>query len=67
MPGELKTLYTTYSPALIEWMVGAGVVAFGLTAFTLGVNFLKVVDHGVEKEAVTEKVPATQTVPAMGD
>ena len=67
LPGELKTLYTTYSPALIEWMVGAGVVAFGLTAFTLGVNFLKVVDHGVEKEAVTEKVPATQTVPAMGD
>ena len=67
LPGELEIFYTTYSPALIEWMVGAGVIAFGLTAFTLGVNFLKVVDHGVEKVAVTEKVPATKTVPAMGD
>ena len=67
LPGELETLYTTYSPALIEWMVGAGVIAFGFMAFTLGVNFLKVVDHGVEEETVAEQAPATQAVPAIGD
>jgi Ni/Fe-hydrogenase subunit HybB-like protein len=66
LPKEIETMYTTYSPALIEWLVGAGVVAFGMTAFTLGVRYLKIVDHGVE-ELETEEVPAAGTVPAMGD
>ena len=45
---EITAIYTTYMPNLIEFMVGAGVVAFGLMAFTLGVQFLKVVDHAAE-------------------
>jgi molybdopterin-containing oxidoreductase family membrane subunit len=66
LPKEIETMYTTYSPALIEWLVGAGVVAFGMMAFTLGVRYLKVVDHGVEK-LETEEVPAVEAIPAMGD
>ncbi len=48
---EINTIYTTYVPNLIEIMVGAGVVAFGLMAFTLGVQFLKVVDHASDDHA----------------
>jgi hypothetical protein len=33
---------------LIEWLVGVGVVAFGLIAFTFGVQHLEIVDHGLE-------------------
>ncbi len=38
--------YTSYSPSRIEMAAGAGVVAYGLLMFTLGVRYLKVVDHG---------------------
>jgi len=48
---EISTIYTTYMPNIIEVMVGAGVIAFGLMAFTLGVQFLKVVDHAAEDHA----------------
>ncbi len=53
---EISTMYTTYMPNLIEIMVGAGVIAFGLVAFTLGVQFLKVVDHASEEHA-HESIP----------
>lgn len=48
MPSNSVPLFTTYFPSLVEFAVGAGVVAFGLLAFTLGVKYLKVVNH--EKE-----------------
>jgi Ni/Fe-hydrogenase subunit HybB-like protein len=66
LPKTIETLYTSYRPALIEWLVGAGVVAFGLMAFTLGVQYLGIVDHGVEvntPEAMTD----VEAVPAIGD
>jgi Ni/Fe-hydrogenase subunit HybB-like protein len=66
LPKEIETMYTTYSPALIEWLVGGGVTAFGLMAFTLGVNYLKIVDHGVV-ETVSEPVLDAEAAPAMGD
>lgn len=47
----INTLFTSYTPALIEILVGAGVVAFGIMAFTLGVQFLKVVDHSLDDHA----------------
>lgn len=59
-----RPLYTSYTPSLVEIAAGAGVVAYGLLAFTLGVRYLKVVDHGVEPEAIhdtAERRPA----PAM--
>jgi molybdopterin-containing oxidoreductase family membrane subunit len=66
LPTELKTIYTSYKPALIEWLVGGGVVAFGLMAFTLGVQFLGIVNHGVE-EAALDEISAGEPVPSMGD
>jgi Ni/Fe-hydrogenase subunit HybB-like protein len=45
LPQGITTLYTRYTPSLIEILVGLGVVAYGLFGFTLGVKYLNVVDH----------------------
>ncbi len=45
LPQAIVARYTSYVPSLIEILTGAGVVAYGLAAFTLGVRYLKVVDH----------------------
>jgi len=66
LPKAIETMYTTYKPGLIEWLVGGGVVAFGLMAFTLGVQYLGIVNHGVE-ETAPEQVVEVESVPAMGD
>ena len=55
--------YTSYHPSLIEILSGAAIIAYGLTAFSLGVKFLRVVDHTlIEKEH--EKVHVEATEPA---
>jgi Ni/Fe-hydrogenase subunit HybB-like protein len=48
LPGEPSVGYTSYIPSLVEFLAGFGVVAYGLLAFSLGVRYLKVVDHQVE-------------------
>jgi len=52
--------YTTYVPSLIEILTGAGIVAYGAMAVTLGIRHLGVVDHTPEPEheGVLERVPA---------
>ena len=51
LPQGIIPLYTQYTPALIEIVVGVGVIAYALFAFTLGVRYLKVVDaEGTEVE-----------------
>jgi Ni/Fe-hydrogenase subunit HybB-like protein len=58
------TLYTSYVPSTIEIIVGAGIVAFGLIAFSLGVKYMAVVDHGVEKEPIVQGLqPETSLAP----
>lgn len=55
--------YTSYRPSLIEVMTGAAIIAYGLMAFSLGVKYLRVVDHSlVEAEHETVKVKATEPV-----
>ena len=62
LPQDLTPRYTTYTPALIEYVAGAGVIAYGLLGFTLGVRYLKIVDHGtVEAE---ELAPASSAATA---
>jgi Ni/Fe-hydrogenase subunit HybB-like protein len=61
LPQEIVARYTTYVPSLIEILAGAGVVAYGLLAFTIGVQWLGVVDHRDSHEEVTEAVPALAT------
>lgn len=58
LPQEITARYTTYTPSLIEFMSGFGIIAYGLLAFTLGVRYLDVVDHR-EMEQSEERV-ATQ-------
>jgi Ni/Fe-hydrogenase subunit HybB-like protein len=66
LPKGIETVYTTYKPALIEWLVGGGVVAFGIMTFTLGVQYLGIVDHGSE-EIVTDTIANIEQVPSIGD
>ena len=62
IPGQ-EIAYTSYKPSLIEIMSGAAIIAYGLTAFSLGVKYLRVVDHSlVEAEHKTLKVEATEPV-----
>lgn len=58
-PGEMIVQYTSYTPSLIEWAAGLGIIAFGLMAFSIGVKYLRVVDHrfvSEEHEVVTVNV-----------
>lgn len=47
---EFAPIYAQYSPSLIEFGAGAGIIAFGLLAFTFGVRYLNVVDHSKKVE-----------------
>ena len=69
LPGDLAVSYTSYRPALIEWLAGMGIIAYGLMLFSVGVRYLRVVDHTIYEEAhvpVAEQVPAHgQTIPTQ--
>jgi Ni/Fe-hydrogenase subunit HybB-like protein len=65
LPGEPVITYTAYRPSLIELLAGAGILSYGLLAFSLGVRFLKVVDHGAVELPAREPVSQSlQGVPA---
>jgi Ni/Fe-hydrogenase subunit HybB-like protein len=56
LPGQVGITYTKYVPSLIEFLAGFGVIAYGIMAVSLGVRYLKVVDHSeaYEDEEVGE-------------
>jgi Ni/Fe-hydrogenase subunit HybB-like protein len=58
--------YTAYRPSLIEFLSGAGIISYGLLAFSLGVRFLKVVDHS-QVRAHAEEAKTIKPVPVPGD
>jgi Ni/Fe-hydrogenase subunit HybB-like protein len=63
LPQQIIPLYTYYFPSLVEFVVGAAVIAFGALAFTLGVRYLKVIDHPpAEGEEIEEAKPAAVDV-----
>ncbi len=62
LPGQAEILYTSYTPSLVEWATGLGIIAFGMLAFSVGVKYLRVVDHRLtseEHETVDVKVGET--------
>jgi menaquinone reductase, integral membrane subunit len=62
IPGAAIT-YTSYHPSLIEILTGAAIITYGLTAFSLGVKYLRVVDHTlIESEHETVQVKTTEAV-----
>lgn len=58
----LPITYTSYRPSLVEILSGAAIIAYGLTAFSLGVKYLRVVDHTLIEEE-HEKVHVESTEP----
>jgi Ni/Fe-hydrogenase subunit HybB-like protein len=54
LPTQIEPMFTAYRPALVEVVVGLGVIAYGLLAFTLGVRYLRIVDHSTLPEVVEE-------------
>jgi len=67
LPGEPAVAYTAYRPSLIEFLSGAGIISYGLMAFSLGVRYLKVVDHNVVKVHVEESKAVVEAIPVPGD
>jgi Ni/Fe-hydrogenase subunit HybB-like protein len=64
IPGSPLVAYTSYSPSLIELASTLGVVAYGILAFSLGVRYLNVVDHGRETEELRQPAAELVTAPA---
>ena len=60
LPNQIETLYTTYFPSVIEFMTGAGIVAYGILAVSLGIRYLNIVNH----EEVTEEEHSQVREPA---
>ncbi len=64
VPGQ-AIAYTSYRPSLVEILSGSAIIAYGLTAFSLGVKYLRVVDHSlIEKEHQTAPERTNETAPA---
>jgi Ni/Fe-hydrogenase subunit HybB-like protein len=66
LPGEPGVTYSAYRPSLVEFLSGAGIVSYGLLAFSLGVRYLRVVDHEYVK-AHTVEPRVMEAIPAIGD
>jgi Ni/Fe-hydrogenase subunit HybB-like protein len=65
LPGQPAISYTSYTPSLVEWASGMGIVAYGLLAFSLGVKYLRVVDHRLtDEEHEMVSVNSTEAVHA---
>ena len=64
LPQDIIPRYTQYIPSLIEFMVAGGAIAYALLAFTFGVRYLKVVDHGTAEEYEVEETEA-ELIPAQ--
>jgi len=63
VPGQ-AIAYTSYRPSLVEILSGSAIIAYGLTAFSLGVKYLRVVDHSlIEKEHETVSERSSESVP----
>ena len=55
--------YTSYRPSLVEIVTGSAIIAYGLAAFSLGVKYLRVVDHSlIERSHETVLEPGSETV-----
>jgi Ni/Fe-hydrogenase subunit HybB-like protein len=66
LPGDPAVAYTAYRPSLIEIMTGVGIVSYGLLVFSMGVRYLRVVDHEYAKTQ-TEEHRVIKAIPATGD
>ena len=64
LPGQPTVQYSSYFPSLVELVSALGIIAYGLLGFSIGVRYLKVVDHRlVVQEAETVPVESRQIMP----
>lgn len=64
VPGQ-AIAYTSYRPSLVEILTGSAIIAYGLAAFSLGVKYLRVVDHSlIEPVQQTVTAKSSETVTA---
>ena len=63
IPGQ-AIAYTSYRPSIVEIVTGASIIAYGLTALSLGVKYLRVVDHTlIDREHQTMREPNLEAIP----
>ncbi|MEW6403012.1 MAG: NrfD/PsrC family molybdoenzyme membrane anchor subunit [Chloroflexota bacterium] len=70
LPQEIVARYTTYTPALVELVSGAGVLSYGLLAFTIGVRYLRIVDDRARhkaREQAEHAIPVLATASGLAD
>lgn len=69
LPTEIVARYTQYVPSLTEFVTGAGIVAYGVLAVSLGIRYLNIVDHRVaHAHAPAPRVqPTPEPALAAGD
>jgi Ni/Fe-hydrogenase subunit HybB-like protein len=63
LPGQPAVYYTNYRPSIVEITAAIGLLAYGLTVFSLGVRYFKVVDHRPEDAHSGEAIPETGPAP----
>ena len=64
LPQETVAFYTSYKPSLIEIVAGAGVIAYGLFAFSLGVRYFGIVNHQTcTTHHYESEAPTPETIP----
>jgi Ni/Fe-hydrogenase subunit HybB-like protein len=56
----MVTRYAHYMPSPIEFLSGAGIVAYGILAVSLGIRYLNIVNH----QPIPEEAHETQLAPA---
>jgi menaquinone reductase, integral membrane subunit len=61
LPNDITPVYSSYVPSPIEFIAGAGVVAYGILAITLAVRYLRLVDHSHGDHSVGEAVATAGT------
>jgi Ni/Fe-hydrogenase subunit HybB-like protein len=64
LPQEIAARYTQYAPSLVELVTGAGIIAYGLMAFSLGVRHLNIVDHRAHTHAKLEAEAEAEAIAA---
>lgn len=63
MPGAPSVGYTSYSPSLIEYVSGLGIISYGALALSLGIRYFRVVDHRLVTEEAQVIEQAGETLP----
>jgi Ni/Fe-hydrogenase subunit HybB-like protein len=67
LPGEPAVAYSgAYFPSIIEILTGAGIISYGLLSFSLGVRYLRVVDHNSTKVHIADS-KVIGAIPVTGD